>query len=194
MKCRLYTKLHKSRSAEPGFLVLSCVWRKPLGWWKPVLACGHPQPASLFPISFYLSVSHSYSSAGMCKKIFLFTYNIIIISWKIRFLCDWNVLSFLLTHSHICVLRRVLCHTLTSHPHQTPHKTWTEPNLHSSGLFWLVLVNNNWSMGKILNWPEVTSGFYLHERTKNSGSGQTFQWPETRWGTPPSNMCNFCNC
>jgi hypothetical protein len=27
---------------EPGFLVISCVWRKPLVWPKPVLACGHP--------------------------------------------------------------------------------------------------------------------------------------------------------
>ncbi len=53
-----------------------------------------------------------------------------------------------------------------------PHtKPGLSPHLHSSGLFWLFLVNNNWSTGKILNWPEVTSGFYLHERTKHLGSG-----------------------
>ncbi len=53
-----------------------------------------------------------------------------------------------------------------------PHtKPGLSPNLHSSGLFWLFLVNNNWSTGKFLNWPEVTSGLYLHERTKHLGSG-----------------------
>ncbi len=36
------------RSPEPRFLVLSCVWRKPLVWPKPVLTCGHPQSASVY--------------------------------------------------------------------------------------------------------------------------------------------------
>jgi hypothetical protein len=59
---------------------------------------------------------------------------------------------------------------LPSTPTWSHTKPGLSPHLHSSGLFWLVLVSNNWSTGKILNWPEVTSGFYLHERTKNSGS------------------------
>jgi hypothetical protein len=57
------------------------------------------------------------------------------------------------------------------HPYLTPQKTWLIPKLHNSGVSWLVLVNNIWSMGKIRNWQEVISGFSLHQATKNLGSG-----------------------
>ncbi len=122
----------------------------------------------------------------MSFKILLLLYNIITIGWKVK-VCMW--LEFTSSPpSHIqplmCVKKRVLCHTLTPTPTWPHTKPGLSPHLHSSGLFWLVLVNNNWSMGKILNWPEVTSGFYLHERTKNLDS--EWGWGRREASNPPA--------
>jgi hypothetical protein len=45
-----------------GFLVVSCIQRKPLVWPKPQLACRHPQPLPVFS-SLYFSHLHS---TGRC--------------------------------------------------------------------------------------------------------------------------------
>ncbi len=68
---------------EPGFLILSCVWSKPLVWPKPVLTCGHPQSASVFlSVTLPLYLPHLILSWDVFKMILLL-YNIITIGWKV---------------------------------------------------------------------------------------------------------------
>ncbi len=52
---------------EPGFLVLLCVWRKPLVWPKPVLTCGHPQSASVY-LCYSSSLSPTLNSQLVCLQ------------------------------------------------------------------------------------------------------------------------------
>jgi hypothetical protein len=87
------------RCPEPGFLVLSYVWRKPLVWWKPVLACGHPQASfSFLYVILPLCLSLLFISWDVFNIFFGLHITLSSLVEKLRFLCDWNV-TFLPPHT-----------------------------------------------------------------------------------------------
>jgi hypothetical protein len=131
-----------------------------------VLACGHPQPASVFlSVILPLCLSHLIISWN------LFTFFVLFITLsslveKLRFLCDYNLPLPSSLHIAISgVLRGVLCHTLTPHPHLTHTKPEPSPHLHSSDLFCSIKIDAQ-AKSRSDQRP-VTSGFHLLEKTKN---------------------------
>jgi hypothetical protein len=101
-----------------------------------------PNPQSSLTI-LPLCLSHLIISWDIFQQFFV--YNIIIINWKAMIFMWLEFTSPPHTQPYLCVKKSTLWHP---YPLPSPDSTkknldWAHIYIHSSGLFWLVLVNNN---------------------------------------------------